>query len=136
MSQKQVQVYPGVLLNKSANSVSVGINVADFKNASFAVIAAALSNYNIEVLGSLQELGDVPDPSVASAIGNQWAPVGYVDLDTGTNYSSSSLYNPGGAAASKQFAVNTDGLTWLFIKISTYVAGTLTAADVTLFNNQ
>lgn len=130
----QNQCYADVIpVNTKANAVSIPVFMADFKTAQFTIVTNATANFNIEVLKSNQE--NPPVPTSASYQNNQWVSIQYVDESNGVDYSPTSLYNPGSTAVTKVFNVETEGARWIFIKISTYVAGALLKCDVELLSN-
>ena len=134
---KDVKYYPKVLENAAeANSASTPIFCGNHKSVEFSLITSAGSVFNVIVASSIQRLP--PDPTSPVSADNQWSTdIAFIDEENGATYNGNSPYNPNteGGNVSKIFRFNTNGAQWIFIAITTYDAGSIVGANVTLSDN-
>lgn len=138
MSKQQKNLYKNVFTDPvEANAVSIPILCADFDVIEFwlDIDQDSTPDFDVEAYISNQDNMTPPDPSTTSSITNQYDQVMYTDFAGGVNYDSSNPYNPSGGNYPKSFRIYPNGAMWVFLKITNWVDGELTQADINLFNN-
>lgn len=117
----------------AANGIGTTVNVRDFKNVMMQLSTASNADMTIKIQGSLQELA--PTFSSSASGTNHWDFIGVYDLNGGGFVAGSTGFAPGGVDIVKNLLVNVDGINWLNIVVSNYVAGNMSATAV-MYTNQ
>lgn len=124
--------YP-IFTAKAANGVGSPMIVADSNNISVKLVTSGNANMTIKFQGSLQ--ATAPDFSAAASTTNQWDFINFADyLDAGTLTAGGTGIITGGVDVFKNILLNTDGLVWINVQISNWVAGAATAEGVVFYN--
>lgn len=121
----------------SADENSQVVLCADFDNIQFYldVLSGGSPDFDVQLFISNQDLTNPPDPSIDSSSTNQYDQVMYSDQAGGVNYDAEHPYNPSAGITEHSFKALPKGAVWCFLRIANYSAGTLTKADINLFNN-
>lgn len=125
-------VYPKVFVNKSSNGLSLPAFAPDSAVQQFSITTDASADFVIQVVISNQK--NLPDPTVSQSATNMWAYCAFTDEELEVTYTTLNPYNPTGAVANKIFNIENTGARWVFLVISSYSAGTLLQADISLFS--
>ena len=132
MSDRQPTKQP-IATALAANGIGTAVDVRDFKNVQIQLATTGNADMTIKIQGSLQNLE--PTFSSAASVSNHWDFIGVYDLNGGGFVSGSTGFAPGGVDIVKNLLVNVDGINWLNIVVSNYVAGSASATAV-MYTNQ
>ena len=126
---------PQLILNEQdATGVGLSFNCRDFKHIMVAVSGAANSTLTFKFQGSIGTSASSPDaPAFASAqsITNHWDYVAAYDLQSPgsviTGDTGVSLNNDTVANNTRLYVINTDGLSWFNIEVTSWTDGSVSA---------
>jgi len=133
---RQAQHYTAVFDAKAATGVSKVIFCRDFRNANFQITAALNSSLTFKFVGALGDTA--PDFSSAQSTTNVYDYLAFADLqnpgtlvagDTGVTLNDDTAANN-----CHIYEVNTNGIDWVAIVITSYTDGSLSAV-ATLTDN-
>lgn len=117
------------------HDVGNSIFVEDFKIVEFflATDGGADCDLTVKFQGSMQE--DAPDFSAAQSVTNQWEYIQVIDLENSAGIDGDTGIATGAADDYRQLEANVNGLRWINVIISNYVAGEITV-KCKLYDNQ
>ena len=120
-------------VTRSNTADPVWVQVSDFRHMIFSIITSGNTTATIQVIGSIkgQNEGTTTEkpPSLASSasVTNQYAPIGFYDLNTATFTIGNTGLVLSGTDIINNFQVNTDGLEWVTLQVTAYTSGTISA---------
>lgn len=130
---EQNQIYPSIIPDGTqANAISIPVMGSPFETLKFTIQTDANAAFDITALQSNQDIP--PNPATPELPSNLYSDILFTDDSTGVNYNSTSPVVVAGAST-KTFTIQTHGARWIFIKLSSYSAGTLLKCDAELFAN-
>lgn len=123
-----------LLTNATANATGVVMDVADFRHLILAIDTSNSASFTIKVQGSIQDVvkattgvaGTVigpPDFTAGQAQDNQWTYIQLLDLNDQSSITGATGIVLSGTDTHRMFEVNTNGLKWLTVTLSSYSAG-------------
>ncbi len=124
-----------LMTSKASNGVGSSILVNDYKNIMIDIATASSANLTIKVQGSYNEPTSAPAFSSTASATNKWFYVATYDLNNPIGTIGSTGYAFSGTDAVKGLTVNVDGLVWLNVEISSYVAGSI-SVNAIVYTNQ
>jgi hypothetical protein len=99
------------------------IYVGDWRHNSVSLHFIATPTMTVKFQGSFAE--DAPDFNAAQAYNNSWDYVEVLDYEDGTAIDGDTGLTCSGTADNRLLEINTSGLTWLTVAITSYTAGTV-----------
>ena len=113
------------MLNAAAETGSgVTVLVEDFVNLTLALDSASNANLTVKVQGSISQ--DAPTWGSAQSATNQWDYILLKDLEDGSSLDGDVGLALTGTDDHRLFEVNVNGLRWLNLIVTAYVAGAIT----------
>lgn len=116
-----------------ADGAGTTIGITDFKHAVFAVDSASSANMTIKFQGSVSDTA--PAFASAQSATNQWETIEVIDLQSGTPIDGDTGIALSGTDDHRMLEANINGLKWINVIVSSFVAGTMTV-KVRTFTNQ
>lgn len=110
-----------LLDNASSTTNSVAYPIADYEHMMLTLASANNGEFTIKVVGSFMD--ECPDFSQSSDTDNRWTTISVRDLEDGTNIDWETGISLSGTDWVSSYLVNTPGLKWLWVKITSYTAG-------------
>jgi len=127
------QKFQTVLNAKGADGIGTPMYIGDHQHVILEIWFAA-ATLTIKFQGSVSE--SVPDFSAAQALDNLWDYIEVVDLEDGTAIDGDTGISSSGAASDARIVeLNTNGMRWLNLIVSSRSAGSVTV-KARSFNNQ
>lgn len=124
-----------LMTSKASNGVGSSILVNDYKNIMIDIATASSANLIVKIQGSYNPPTTAPTFSSAASATNKWFYVATYDLNNPLGVVGSTGYTFSGTDAVKGLAVNVDGLVWLNVEVSSYVAGNV-SVNAIVYTNQ
>lgn len=116
--------YVTILNAVAATSTGATFNATPYRNIIISVSATSSPTATIKVLGSA-ETGE-PAFGSAQTFTNVWDYIEIVDLQNGNTIDGDTGVSFTGSADTRLFEVNTNGLRWVTVNLTSYTAGTTT----------
>lgn len=110
---------------QAATGVSTAWDVSDFRHVTLAIHFNAAANMTMRVQASISDAA--PDFTAAQSLSNSWDYIQCVDLEDSAGIDGDVGIIPVGAADDRNISVNTNGIKWLSLRVTTYAAGAVTA---------
>lgn len=101
---------------------SVAYPVSDYEQMFLTLATADNAEWTIKIQGSFSV--EAPDFSQSADADNQWSYISVRNLEDGTNTDGTTWISLEGTDAVLSYLVNTPGLRWLGVTVTTYTAGT------------
>lgn len=123
--QETKDIFSLTLTNGAANGAGIAMDVTDYRHLVLALNSTSSAAMVINVQGSIQEA----QPTWASAASptNQWAYVQIINLDDQSTVNGTTGITLSGTDIAKMYEVNTNGIKWVNLIVSSYSAGQLYA---------
>lgn len=139
MGFSRVPIRMTIMDQKASDGIGIPVLINDYKNVHIALATDNNADLTIKIQGSLQSPDNKPNFSAPPSPTNQWDYIGSWDYSNaviaGSGVAGSTGYVFSGADSVKNILGNFDGLVWLNLVISNYVAGDVYATLVA-YNNQ
>lgn len=110
-----------LLDNLSATGESVAYPIADYEQMMLTLASANNGEFTIKVVWSFMD--EKPDFSQSSDENNRWSFISVRDLEDGTNIDGTTWISLSGTDAVNSYLVNTPGLKWIWVKLTSYTGG-------------
>lgn len=108
---------------KTATGQSVAYPIADYEQMMLTLASANNGEFTIKVVWSYMD--EQPDFSQASDADNRWSTISVRNLEDWTNIDGETWIALEGTDSVSSYLVNVPGLKWIWIKITSYTAGTV-----------
>lgn len=110
-----------LLDNAAATGASKPYPMADYEQMMLTLASANNGEFTIKVVWSYMD--ECPDFTQASDANNRWTTISVRNLEDGTNIDGETGIALEGTDTVASYLVNTPGLKWLGVKITSYTAG-------------
>jgi len=123
-----------VLTSTSTAGAGTSVSVGLYKAVACAMDTERTSSYTIKFAGSLSD--SAPDFNTTAAVDNQWDYVEVVDIEDGNTIDGDTGLTYANQEDHRQFAVNTDRLSWFTAILSSVTQPSTTTLKCKPSNNQ
>lgn len=116
--EESIKLLDGATSAKS----SVAYPMSDYEQVFLTLATADNAEWTIKIQGSFQN--EAPDFSQSADADNQWSYISVRNLEDGTNTDGTTWIALEGTDSVASYLVNTPGIRWIGVTITTYTAGT------------
>lgn len=109
----------------AATGAGSAMLVSDFRDLMLAIQTSGSANFTLKVQGSMQNTQ--PTWGSAATATNQWTYIQIIDLADQSVVNGATGVTSAGSDVSRSFEVNVNGLQWINVNVTAYVAGAITA---------